>query len=85
MAANEATDAGMTTTTCAIIVVRALGDDPIAQTGGKDDDDDGGGIDDGPPAMEKDATMDNSYGSTGKRGESLRRSRARGTDQHPTS
>ena len=68
-----------------IVVVRASGDDPIAPSGGKDDDDDDGGIDDAPPAVEKDATMDDSDGSTGKRGESLRRSRARGTDQHPTS
>ena len=49
MAANEATDAGLTTTTSAIVVVRASGDDPIAPSGGKDDDDDdGGGIDDVP-------------------------------------
>ncbi len=66
--ANEATDAGLTTTTSAIVVVRASGNDPIAPSSGKDDDDDSGRIDDAPPAVEKDATMDNSYGSTGKRG-----------------
>ena len=59
--------------------MRTSGDDPIAPSGGKDDDDDNGGIDDAPPAVEEDATMDDSDGSTGKRGESLRRSRARGT------